>query len=258
VLSPSHPPPVRRIATAALIAGCLLATLPACGGGTEAKSKLTIFAASSLTESFDQLERAYEKEHPGVDIVISYGSSTELADQITQGAPADVIATADANSIGTVDDAGLLDGAPQQFTSNTLAIVTPADNPAAVASIDDLNDVDFVTCDPSAPCGAAASSFLKKAGISAAPVSLEADVKSVLSKVTLGEADAGIVYVTDSVAAGEKVTTVAIPADLNVVNPYFLGVVKASDAPDLAGDWIALVMSQVGHRVLADAGFGVQ
>lgn len=236
---------------------CLVATLSACSDDSKSPAKLTIFAASSLTESFGQLERAYEKDHSGVDVVISYGSSTQLADQVAQGAPADVIATADADSVSKVEDAGLLEAAPKQFTSNTLSIVTPADNPADVTSIDDLNGVDFVACDPAAPCGAAAEELLSKAGVTNDPVSLEADVKSVLSKVTLGEADAGIVYVTDAIAAKNKVTAVDIPPELNVVNPYFVAAVKDSAEPQLAADWIALVLSQAGQGVLADAGFGV-
>jgi len=258
VLKRAHPRFWLRLGSGVAATCCLVATLTACSDDSKSTSKLTIFAASSLTESFGQLEKAYEKEHPDVDVVISYGSSTELADQVAQGAPADVIATADANSISNVDDAGLLEAAPEQFTSNTLSIVTPADNPAGVTGVDDLNKVDFVACDPAAPCGAAAKEFLSKAGITTDPVSLEADVKSVLSKVTLGEADAGIVYVTDTITARDKVAAVDIPAELNVVNPYFLAAVKDSAEPELAADWIALVISQAGQDVLADAGFGAE
>lgn len=258
MLKRAHPRFWLRLGSGVATACCLVATLTGCSDDGKSTSRLTIFAASSLTESFGLLEKAYEKDHPGVDVVISYGSSTELADQVAQGAPADVIATADANSISKVGDAGLLQAAPKQFTSNTLSIVTPADNPAGVTSIDDLDKVDFVACDPAAPCGAAAEQLLGKARITADPVSLEADVKSVLAKVTLGEADAGIVYVTDAIAAEDMVTAVDIAAELNVVNPYFLAAVKDSAEPELAADWMSLVLSHAGQDVLADAGFGVQ
>lgn len=217
---------------------------------------LTVFAASSLTQTFSTLEKAFEDERDGVDVVLSFDSSTTLAEQIKAGAPADVLATADLASMQRVTDEDLLSGDPVPFASNTLAVVTPSDNPADLQSVGDLQTADFVQCDPSAPCGAAAEQLLESARIQAQAQSLEPNVAAVLAKVTLGEADAGIVYVTDARAAGENVATINIPTAVNVVNPYYIAAVEGSPQPELAEDWLALVSSQAGQRVLQAAGFG--
>lgn len=246
--------PAQLLGLAAAVS-LLLPGLAACNndGG---KTKLTVFAAASLTESFTSLASAFEKDNTDVDVVLSFGSSTDLAEQVNSGSPADVLATADDKSMGVAADEGNIDGDPTQFATNTLVVVTPADNPGNVKSIDDLTDTDFVVCDPSVPCGGAAATILDDAGVTADPVSLEEDVKSVLDKVEQGEADAGLVYVTDANAAGDKVATVDIPADQNVVNPYFIGVVADTDGSDLAQRWLDLVNSEAGQGVLQDAGFG--
>ena len=122
--------------------------------------------------------------------------------------------------------------------------------------MDDLAAADFVVCDPSVPCGSAAHTILDNSGAIATPKSLETDVKAVLTKVSLGEADAGIVYVTDARVAGDKVMALDIAPDVNVINPYFIGVVKGSDQSDLAETWVSLVLSPAGQAVLATAGFG--
>ena len=242
----------------AVLALCLSASVTtACTDGDgAADTSLTVFAASSLTETYGQLEKAFEHNHSGVDVVISFGSSSALAEQLTQGAPADVVATADEESMSQVVDAGLVAAEPQPFASNTLTIVTPPDNPAGIQTLDDLGSADFVMCDESAPCGAAGQRFLDNAGSAAAPRSFEADVKSVLSKVVLGEADAGLVYVTDAKAAGADVHRVPIPADVNVTNAYYIAAVKGSGQADVADDWIALVESRAGQDLLRAAGFG--
>jgi molybdate transport system substrate-binding protein len=224
-------------------------------GGADEQT-LTVFAAASLTEAFTTLEEAYEKDHEGVDVVLSFGSSTTLAEQVTEGAPADVLATADEVSMGIVVDADLTDGDPVPLASNTLTVVTPPGNPGDVTAVQDLGSVAYVVCAEEVPCGAAAADVLRNAKVTRPPASFEADVKAVLAKVTLGEVDAGLVYVTDAVAAGDDVDRIDIPAELNVVNPYYVAAVADSDHQDLADDWIALVTSQAGLRVLADAGFG--
>ncbi len=233
----------------------LFSVLAGCSNDSNQQT-LTVFAAASLTETFTSLEADFEKDHPGVKVQISFGSSSALAQQITSGSPADVIATADDKSIGIVSDAGDLDGSPTPFATNTMVIVTPPDNPGQVTSLADLQDADFVVCDPSVPCGAAAATILANAGITTKPRSLEEDVKAVLTKVTLDEADAGIVYVTDAQAAGTDVSTVDIGPDDNVVNSYVMGVVKGSAETELAKQWIQLVTSQAGQGVLTAAGFG--
>ncbi len=245
-----------RLVGAAAAMLLVTATLAGCGGGGgSGKTKLTVFAAASLTESFTALAGNFEKDHPDVDVVLSFGSSTTLAQQVKSGSPADVIATADSTSMSIVKDAGDLEGSATEFATNTMVVVTPADNPGKLTSLDDLAGSDFVVCDPTVPCGAAAAKVLDNAGITAQPKSLEQDVKAVLTKVTLGEADAGIVYVTDARAAGAKVATIDIAPDLNVTNPYFIGVIKDSAEGHLANQWVDLVNSQAGQGVLADAGF---
>lgn len=251
VLQLLRPPAIVAVSVALLSIG-----LTACSDD-DGNTELTVFAAASLTESFTTLEKAYEKDHEGVDVVLSFGSSTALAEQVNEGSsPADVLATADENAMTVATDSDSIDGEPVQFATNTLVLVTPADNPAGIQSLDDLDGADFVVCDPSVPCGAAAATILDNAGLTAQPVSLEEDVKSVLDKVTLGEADAGIVYVSDATAAADEVQAIEIPSDVNVVNPYVIGVVADSDEGDDAQEWIDLVQSQAGQDVLAEAGFG--
>ncbi len=247
----------RRLRTLGAVAAVLLIAPAMAGcGGDSGRTKLTVFAASSLTESFTSLAKAFEKDHPDVDVVLSFGSSTTLAEQVKVGSPADVLATADGTSMGLAEDSGDIDGDAIPFATNTMIVVTPPDNPAGVASIEDLAGTDYVVCDPSVPCGAAAATVLSDAGVTTRPKSLEEDVKAVLTKVSLGEADAGIVYVSDAQAAGDKVSAVTISPDVNVVNPYFIGVVNGSDEADLAKQWLDLVTSQAGQGVLSDAGFG--
>jgi molybdate transport system substrate-binding protein len=244
-----------RYAAAAL--GLAAALLTGCGSSAGGgHSTFTVFAASSLTETFDTLAKAFEQDHPGVNVVVSFDSSSTLADQISAGAPADVIATADRASMQTVAKAGDLARPPQEFATNTLILVTPKDNPAHIRSLRDLIHSEFLLCDPSAPCGAAGQQVLDNAGVAAKPKSYEPDVKAVLSKVELNEADAGLVYVSDAKAAGPRVDAIRIPRSVDVTNPYFIGVVKDSSHRDLADKWVSLVTSQAGQRVLAKAGFG--
>lgn len=251
---------------AGLLTAAVALSLTACSGdddnetddtqGSGEQGTLTVFAASSLTNAFTILEEAFESEREGVDVVVSFDSSTTLAEQIKQGAPADVIATADQASMQTVVDADQLSAEPVPFASNTLAVVAPPDNPAEIQSLGDLETADFVQCDSSAPCGAASKQLLEAAHITAQAKSLEPNVAAVLSKVTLGEADAGLVYVTDARAAGDEVATINVPTAINVVNPYYIATVEASPEPALAEEWLALVRSQAGQRVLQEAGFG--
>jgi molybdate transport system substrate-binding protein len=246
----------RLLAAAALVAGAV----SSCGGDDDGsaggKSTLTVFAASSLTETFAALEKAFEKDHPGVDVVVSFDSSSALATQIVNGSPADVLATADQQSMQIMVDAGDNAATPKSFASNTMTVVTPPDNPAGITSVKDIDRGDFVLCDPSVPCGDVAGQILRNAGVAAKPASYGEKVTAVLDTVELGEADAGMVYVTDAQAAGDKVHAIAIPKSLNVVTPYFIAAVKGSGNADLANEWISLVESQAGQGVLQKAGFG--
>jgi len=245
---------VKRLAIG-LVAAAFVATAVA-GCSDDHKTKLTVFAASSLTGVFTTLESKFEADHSDVDVVLSFGSSTTLAEQINQGAPADVIATADEKSVSLVADAGQLAAAPTEFATNTLVIAVPVGNPGDVGGVDSLNTVPFVACDPSAPCGAAAATMLANAGVTAQPKTFEPDVATTLATVETGEIDAGIVYVTDATGAADTVDAITIPADVNVTNPYYIAPVKDSDESTLADEWVALVTGSTGQDTLQDAGFG--
>jgi len=245
---------MKRMVTSLAAGALLLTAVTGCGGSD--RTKLTIFAASSLTGTFTTLEAQFQKDHPDVDVVLSFGSSTTLAEQITSGAPADVIATADEKSISVVKDAGQLAAPPAQFATNTLVIAVPPGNPGKVTGVESLSTAKFVACDPSAPCGAAAQQMLQNAGITAQATTYLEDVASTLAQVETGNVDAGIVYVTDATGAGDQVTAIQIPAADNVTNPYFIAAVKGSKQATLAQDWVSLVTGPVGQGVLKKAGFG--
>lgn len=217
---------------------------------------LTVFAAASLTETFDALAAEFEADHPDVEVVLSYGGSSALATQITEGAPADVFAAANESTMQAVVDAGDA-GDPTIFTANTLELVVPAGNPAGVTGLADLADPSLAValCDPAVPCGSAAQALFEAAGITPAPDTLEEDVKAVLTKVELGEADAGLVYVTDVVAAGGAVDGIAVPEAAEVINRYPIAVLTGAPNPDAALAWVSFVLSDKGQAVLFGAGF---
>ena len=246
--------------TALVVAGslALLIGTTGCGGGDDSSSQgtLTVLAASSLTEAFGELETTYEDEHD-VDVEISYDSSSILASQVVEGAPADVLATADEPTMQTVVDQGLTDGDPTVFATNTLTIVTPPDNPAGIEDIGDLADPDvtFAVCVPEAPCGDASQRLLDLNEVDAQPATEEENVKSVLTKVTLGEVDAGLVYVSDAQAAGDDVATVDAAHSAEVVNSDPIAVLADAGDAEAAQDWVELVLSDEGQRVLESYGF---
>ncbi|MBU4336191.1 MAG: molybdate ABC transporter substrate-binding protein [Actinobacteria bacterium] len=213
------------------VAGAALALLGGCsaeGGGpaatgagasasSDVSGTVTVLAAASLTETFTELAEGFEAAHPGVEVVLSFGASSALATQIVEGgAPADVFASASTSTMDTVVSAAEAE-APVTFASNTLQIAVPPDNPAGVTGLADLADpaVKVALCQPEVPCGKVAAKVLAAAGVAVTPVTLENDVKSTLSKVELGEVDAGLVYVTDVLAAGDAVRGIEIPAEVN-------------------------------------------
>ena len=235
----------------------VLLPLTACGGGGGSDhTTLTVLAASSLTGTFTELGQKFESAHPGVTVRFAFDSSATLAQQAVGGAPADVLATADTT---TMDSAKAAQAAtPKNFASNVMVLTTPADNPAHVTAFADLDKsaVKFVVCVPTAPCGAVAEALLRQDHITGTPVSTEVDVKSVLAKLTEGEADAGIVYTTDATAAGDQVTTVAIPGAGKQVTSYPIVPLSQSEQPTLAQEFVDLVTGSTGRTVLAKAGFG--
>jgi len=245
------------------VAVALLATGTACGSdgqgssGSEEAKTLTVYAAASLTSSFEKIGKRFEADHDGVQVKFSFGGSSDLVAQLQQGAPADVFASADTKNMdkATADD--LVEGDPVDFATNTLEIAVPPDNPAGVASLDDLAkpDTKTVMCAAEVPCGAAAQDVEKAAGIDIEPVSEEQSVTDVLNKVTTGEADAGLVYVTDVQAAGDKVRGIEFPESSSAVNTYPIGALAGSENKELAREFVGLVTGDAGQQILADAGF---
>jgi molybdate transport system substrate-binding protein len=246
--------PSSRRALAGLSVILAVAPLSACGGSSD--TTITVLAASSLTGTFTDLAARFEKEHPGVTVKLAFDSSATLAQQAAGGAPADVLATADATTMDSARAA--LASTPQDFATNVMVLVTPSDNPAGITSFGDLNSgkVTYVVCVDTAPCGKVAAALLERDTITAAAASTEVDVKSVLAKVTEGEADAGIVYTTDSVSAGDAVKTISIPGSANQTTTYPIATLDQSKHAALAQDFVDLVLSTPGQRVLQGAGFG--
>ncbi|MBC7591508.1 MAG: molybdate ABC transporter substrate-binding protein [Salinibacterium sp.] len=219
---------------------------------------VTVFAAASLTETFGALADAFEQEHPGVTVVFNFGGSSGLATQIVEGAPADVFAAASGATMTTVTDAALTDGDPTVFVTNTLEIAVPAGNPGAVTGLADFADPDLsiAICAVEVPCGSASKTVFDAAAIVAAPDTLEQDVKAVLTKVELGEVDAGLVYRTDVLAAGDSVEGIEFPEASGAVGKYPIARLAASINKDAATAFIAYVLSPAGMKILTDAGFG--
>jgi molybdate transport system substrate-binding protein len=230
---------------------------------TEAAAKvtgdITVSAAASLKEAFTTIAADFEAANPGTTVTINFGSSGELATQIQSGAPADVAAFASESDMTTLSDAGVVDGAPQVFATNELAIVTKPGNPKGVRSLADLDSAGIVSlCAETAPCGKYADQALSAAGVSIPPdqVTRGQDVRSTLTAVTQGDAVAGIIYVTDAAAAGAEATSVPIPADQNVVARYPIGVVTATTNPAAARAFADFVLGPQARDVLEAAGFG--
>lgn len=237
----------------------LVAPLAACGGSGDAggasQETLTVFAASSLTKTFTELGKEFEAHHDGTTVKLSFGGSADLVEQIRSGAPADVFASADTANMGRL---GSDAESPRDFATNVLEIAVPPGNPAGVASFADLAKpgVKLVVCAPEVPCGTATAAVAKNAGVTLKPVSEEQSVTDVLGKVTSGEADAGVVYVTDVKGAGDQVQGVAFPESSSVVNTYPIATVKDAKHARLAREFVDFVLGADGQKVLADAGFG--
>jgi molybdate transport system substrate-binding protein len=226
---------------------------PAPGGG----GQLVVLAAASLTESFGELEKEFEAAHPGVDVKISFGGSSALVQQITNGAPADVFASADQKNMDKLTQAGLNDGPPRVFAVNKLEIAVAPGNPKKIASFADLtkDGTSVVVCAAQVPCGAATKKVEDATGTQLKPVSEEQDVKSVLNKVTSGEADAGLVYVTDVNSAKGKVDGVNFPEADKALNDYPIVAVKDAPQAALAKQFVEFVLGDQGRAALTKVGF---
>ncbi|MGZ8749917.1 MAG: molybdate ABC transporter substrate-binding protein [Pseudonocardia sp.] len=244
--------------------------LAGCGGGAQPASPapsaavpaesgtVTVLAAASLTETFTALEKQFEADHPGVDVKLNFAGSSDLAQQVVNGAPADVFAAASDATMKTVTDAGLAAGPPTIFATNVLQIATAPGNPKGIASFADLArpDLKVVVCAPQVPCGAAAEKIEKATGVTLSPVSEEADVKSTLGKVTSGDADAGLVYVTDVSAARGSVQGVSFPEADQATTNYPIAVLKDAPQAQLARQFVDVVTGGSGQQALEAAGFG--
>jgi molybdate transport system substrate-binding protein len=236
------------------------ATVAACGTDDTAPQArtVTVFAAASLTDAFTDLGDAFEQTFPNVDVVLNFAASSDLVTQIGQGAPVDVFASADEANMTRLTDTGGMAGRPSVFATNRAAILVEAGNPQDITGIADLADPDLivVVCSPEVPCGRYAQQVFDNAGVAVVPRSFEENVKAVVSKVTLGEADAGIVYVTDVIAAGDRAQGVEIAPDVNVVARYPIAVTAQAADPPGAQAFIDFVVSDAGRAVLASYGFG--
>jgi molybdate transport system substrate-binding protein len=222
------------------------------------KGDITVFAAASLTDSFKEIGAAFTKANPGATATFSFDASSALVQQITQGAPADLFASADTANMAKLTQPGLNSTPPVVFATNLLAVIVPKRNPKAIAGVADLAtpDLKVVLCAAEVPCGKYANQILTSAGVTVTPVSLEQNVKGVVTKVTTGEADAGIVYTTDVKAAGDKADAVAIPADINVIATYPIATVKTSTKTDVDAAFITFLTGADGQAILAKYGFG--
>ena len=235
-----------------------VAALTACGTTADLESRsLTVFAASSLTGAMPQIVDAFKSDYPDSDIKVSFGSSSDLAIQIIEGAPFDVFASADRTNMSKVEEANPVNLSPTMFASNTFAIIVEKGNPLNIASLTDLAKpgVVVVQCVTTAPCGNGALTVFKNAGINVTPKSFEENVKSVVTKVSSGEADAGIVYVTDAMAAEEQTDEIAIDAGLNTTTDYYIAASKRSSDVDLAQKFADFVVSPLAQEILRKHGF---
>lgn len=252
-----------RVMAGAVVTGLAL-LLAACGGGPTNSAPetrtLTVFAAASLTETFTALGKQFETDNPGVTVKFSFDSSSGLAQQIVDGSPADLFAAASDSTMKTVTDAQLTAAPPTVFATNVLQIATVPGNPKGIATFADLAkpDLKVVVCAPQVPCGAAAEKIEKATGVTLTPVSEEPDVKSTLGKVTTGDADAGLVYVTDVTSAKGTVQGVPFPEASQARTNYPIAVLTSAPQADLAAKFQALVTGELGQKTLQAAGFGTE
>jgi molybdate transport system substrate-binding protein len=255
------------LATAVLLAGCSdtgggagpatpAGAAPA-GATTPAGGTLTVFAAASLTDAFTQLGDRFKAAHPGVTVEFNFAASSALREQIIGGAPADVFASANESNMTQVVDAGLATG-PTPFVTNVLQIAVPSGNPGQVAGLSDFGKAELLIglCAEEVPCGQFGLEALANAGVTPSIDTNEPDVRSLLTKVENGDLDAGIVYHTDVLAAGDAVRGIEIPAGQNVVATYPIVALSGSDHADLATAFVGYVRSPAGQRVLESFGFG--
>ncbi len=265
----------RALAVSSLAVISLL--LAACGGSSSNSStstsangspsgSITVFAAASLTSAFEVLGTDYMAAHPGTTVGFNFAGSNTLSEQITQGAPVDVFASADPKNMS---DAGKELNDPQTFATNELTVILPAKNPGNISTLKDLANkgVSIAVADPSVPIGGYTLDVLNKmgksseygpayvSGVKSNFVTQETSVSGIVQKVQLGEVDAGYVYVSDGVAAGSQVKTIAIPKEFNIVADYPIATATSSSNPTTTESFVKYVLSPAGQKTLAKYGF---
>jgi molybdate transport system substrate-binding protein len=256
----------RRLSPVASAVAAAAAVLAACGGVAAQPApsptpgltgSLTVLAAASLTEAFTKIGGLVHAKNPGLDVKFSFAGSPTLVQQVTQGAPADVIATADQTNMQKVVAGSFTATTPSVFAHNKLEIAVETGNPKKITSVADLANpaIKVDVCAPAVPCGTYSTTTFNKVGVKVTPVSQEPDVKSVLTKVGLGEADAGIVYVTDVKAAAGKVDGVQIPDSVNTTAEYPIAELKSEQNAAAARAFVDYVVGAQGQKVLGDYGF---
>lgn len=248
-----------RVSVLVGVAAALLgvaACAPRSPADDDAPRRLVVLAAASLTDVLPPVVTAFEAAHPGLEVTVSLAGSSELVTQVLAGAPADVLVTASEEAMAPALEAGAVDEVTP-VARNTPVVVVPAGNPGVVTSVADLADPALLValCAPQVPCGAAAAAYLGAGGVTAAPDTLDGDVRAVLTRVRLGEVDAGVVFRTDALAAGDAVQTLPGPGVAAAWTTYLAGVVAESPDQDLADAFVRHLLSPSAQEVLADAGF---
>ncbi len=245
---------LRRALAASLL---LLIACAACGGGAEARARVVVFAAASLTAPFEVIAAAFERDHAPHGVDLHFAGTPQLVVQVREGARVDVFASADMANIQRLVDAGATAGPPVVFARNRLAIAVAKGNPKGITTLADLarDDLRVVLCGPEVPAGRYAREALTKAGVAVRSRSDEPSVKAVVAKLQLGEIDAGIVYATDVLAAKATVDGIAVDAAHDVVAEYPIAVMNAGRQRDAAVAFVAFVRSEAGRRILQSHGF---
>ena len=239
-----------------IITACVLGMVIACSGSS-VEGELLVSAAASLTDAFAEVEAVFEEENPDVDVVLNLGSSSALREQILEGAPADVFASANTSNMDQVAEAGELSGDAEIFATNSLQIAVPTGNPAEVTGLEDFAREELLIglCAEDVPCGDFGRQALENAGVIPSIDTNEPDVRALLTKIEAGELDAGITYVTDVLSASGTVEGVDIPAEVNVVAEYPIATLAGAPNPDAAAAWVEFVLSEEGQAILTGYGF---
>lgn len=255
---------IASVKATAMVVALLATSCGSDGSASDDGGEITVFAAASLTAAFTELGEAFTAENPDTEVTLNFAGSSALVAQIAEGAPVDVLASADFTTMATLTDAGLAADDPVVFATNRAEIIVEPGNPAGITGVADLadladradGDLVVVQCAPEVPCGSYARQIFANAGVVVTPSSFEENVKAVVAKVILGEADAGIVYRTDVIAAGDDADGVAIGDDVNVVAEYPIVSISDASNPDGARAFVEFVLSPAGQQILVSFGFG--